>query len=140
MKKLRKLTTQGVEYAAYVSGKGLVKTTSAQILEKPKGGKTYIIRTRSGRKRRHVASKAGESHANLSGKLRRSLSFKVDPNQLEFGYGVTKNDAPDYAGFVENGTRKMQPRPSLKNGIKAERRNFQNNLEREIGKRLGDKL
>jgi len=49
---------------------------------------------------------------------------------------VVKNDAPDYGEFVEFGTKNMEPRPSLQNGIKTERRNFQNNFEREIGKRL----
>lgn len=134
--RLGELTRSGVEFAAYTSGKGLVKTTSAQILKKPKGGRVYVRRDRAGRRRRHIASAPGESIANRTGATRRSLSFKVNPSQLEFGYGVDKNDAPDYAEFPEFGTRKMQPRPSLQNGIKSERRNFQNNFEREIGKRL----
>jgi len=131
-----RLTRSGVEFGAYTSGKGLVRTTSAQILQKPKGGRLYVSRTRAGRRRRHVASAPGQSHANFSGRLRRSLGFRVNPRQLEFGYGVVKNDAPDYGEFVEFGTKNMEPRPSLQNGIKTERRNFQNNFEREIGKRL----
>jgi HK97 gp10 family phage protein len=133
---LHKLTKSGVEHAAYTSGRGLVKTTSAQILKSPKGGKTYIRRDRAGRRRRHIASAAGQSIANQTGATRRSLSFKAGFKQIEFGYGVAKNDAPDYAQFPEFGTSKMKARPSLQNGIKSERRNFQNNFEREIGKRL----
>ena len=140
IKNLDKLTKAGVQFASYTSANGLVKATSAEILRKPKGGKTYIRRDKAGRRRRHVASAAGETHANMTGRLRRSLSFKVNPTQIEFGYGVTKNDAPKYAAFVENGTSKMGARPSLLNGIKSQRRNFQNNYEREIGKRLGTKL
>lgn len=135
IKNLEKLTRSGVEFAAYTSGKGLVKATSAEILKKPKGGVVYVRKV-GGRRRKHTASAPGETHANMSGKLRRSLDFKVNPSQLEFGYGVQKNDAPDYAGFVEVGTKRMTARPSLQNGIKSERRNFQNNFEREIGKRL----
>jgi HK97 gp10 family phage protein len=136
IRNLNKLTRSGVEFAAYTSGRGLVKTTSAEILKKPKGGRVYVRRDRSGRRRRHVASAPGETHANMSGELRRSLSFKVNLQQIDFGYGVDKNDAPEYAEFVEFGTQKAAPRPSLQNGIKSERRNFQNNFEREIGKRL----
>ena len=137
---MAKLTKRGVEFAAYTSGIGLVKATSANILDKPKGGRTYIRRTASGRTRRHVASAAGESHANMTGKLRRSLGFRVNTRQMEFGYGVTKGDAPDYAGFVNDGTSKMDARPSLEIGIKGERRNMMNNFEREIGKRLGVRI
>ncbi len=133
---LGKLTRSGVEFAAYVSGRGLVRATSKEILRKPKGGRIYIRKDRAGRRRRHIASAPGETHANMSGKLRRSLGFKVNLNQIEFGYGVQSNDAPEYAKFVEFGTRRMRARPSLQNGIKSQRRNFQNNFEREIGKRL----
>lgn len=140
IKGLKKLTVAGIEHAAYVSGRGLVKATSEEILRKPKGGRVYVSRTRAGSRRRHTASAPGETHANFSGKLRRSLDFKSNSFQIEFGYGVTKNNAPDYAEFVESGTSKMGPRPSIENGIKSQRRNIQNNMEREIGKRLGDKL
>lgn len=136
IKNLDKLTKSGIEHAGYTSGRGLMKATSAAILEKPKGGRVYLLRTKSGRRRKHRASAAGESHANLSGTLRKTLSFKVSSTDLEFGYGVDKNDAPDYAAFLEFGTRKIKPRPSLQNGIKSQRRNMQNNFDREIGKRL----
>lgn len=139
---LKKLTKEGIEHAGYTSGRGLVKATSDAILVKPKGGKVYVSRTRSGARRRHVSSAPGETHANFSGALRRSLSFKVRTKELEFGYGVQNNNAPDYADFVEDGTPggQMLPRPSLENGIKSQRRNMQNNFEREIGKRTGARL
>ena len=140
LKNLDKLTREGREFAAYASGRGLVAATSVAILEKPRAGKVYVRRDKLGRRRRHIASKPGETHANQSGATRRSLSFKVSPNDLEFGYGVDKNDAPDYAGFVNDGTIKMDARPGLEIAIKGQRRNMQNNFEREIGKRLGDKL
>lgn len=137
---LNKLTKAGIEHGAWTSARGLRKATSNDILRKPKGGRVYTSRNRAGARRRHTASAPGETHANFSGTLRRSLDFKVSSRDIEFGYGVTKGNAPDYAEFVEFGTKNMKPRPSLQNGIKGERRNFQNNLEREIGKRLGDKV
>jgi len=134
---LRGLTRSGVEHAVYTSAKGLQKTINAEILHKPKGGRVYVIRSATGRRRRHRASAPGETHANLTGKLRKSLGFKVNFNQLEYGYGVeSKEPAPDYAAGVEFGTKNMAARPSLQNGLRDERRNFQNNFEREIGKRL----
>ena len=136
LERLSQLTSSGIKHASFVSGRGLVRATSDEIIRKPKGGRTYIIRDRAGRRRRHVASAAGETHANMSGKLRCSLGFKAGVNQLEFGYGVQKGDAPEYAEWVEFRTGKMKARPSLQNGIKSQRRNFQNNFEREISKRL----
>ena len=129
---LGRLTKSGVEHGAYTSGRGLVSQTSKNILAKPKHGRTYIRRDRSGRKRKHVASKAGESIANRTGKTRRSLSFRVNPRQLEFGYGVDKNDAPDYAEWPEFGSKKIQPRGTLMIGIKGQRRNMMNNFETKL--------
>lgn len=138
---LKKLTRSGVEHGAYVSGRGLIKSVSAEILKKPKGGATYVRRDKANRRRKHVASAAGETHANMSGALRRSLSFKASRKSLEFGYGVQSGDAPEYAAFVEFGTKRMKARPSLQNGINSEGRNMEKNFEREIGKRLeGRKL
>ncbi len=140
VRNLEKLTKAGVEHAAWTSARGLRTATGKEILRKPKGGRVYTSRTRSGARRKHTASASGETHANLSGTLRRSLDFKVSSREIEFGYGVTKGNAPEYAEFVEFGTKNMKPRPSLQNGIKGERRNFLSNFEREIGKRLGDKV
>lgn len=140
LQNLRKLTRAGVQYAAWQSAKQLQKATSDEIIRKPKRGRTYIIRGPSGRRRRHVASAPGETHANLTGTLRRSLGFQVSDTEIEFGYGVFRTPAPEYAEYVEFGTRRMKARPSLANGIRSQRRNFQNNFDRQIGKRLGDRV
>jgi HK97 gp10 family phage protein len=104
-------------------GKDLKRTANKNILSKPKGGKVYIARTRGGRRRRHRSSAPGESHANRSGMLRRSLGWKVNGSKsMEFGYGVDK-PAPDYGKFVEDGTFKMKPRPSLAIAVKQTNRN-----------------
>lgn len=138
--RLNELTREAIEHASYVNGKLTINSANKEILKKPKGGRTYIVRGPSGRRRRHVASAPGQTHANLTGKLRRSLSFKVGHNEIRVGYGLDKGDAPEYAAAVEFGSNRMRPRPSVFNAIKAERRNYQNNFEREIGKRLGKKV
>ena len=103
-------------------GQQLRKSANSEILRKPKGGKTYIVRGPSGRKRRHVASAPGETHANRSGTLRKSIGWKVrGTDQMDFGYGIvsakTAGKAPKYDAWVEFGTRRMAPRPSLANAI-----------------------
>lgn len=133
---LDKLTREGMEYALWISARQLMKATSADILKRPKGGRTYFRKDAAGRRRRHVASAPRETHANMTGTLRRSLSFRVDKNELEFGYGVQGTTAPEYAGWVEFGTNLMVERPSLRNNIRGGRRNMMNNLEREIRGKL----
>lgn len=112
----------------------LKKRANHEILHGKKTGRVYWYygtwasrRIRGSRRRRHQASAAGETHANLTGRLRRSLSWRVNGwERAEFGYGVStdKGDrAPRYAPWVEFGTKhagfgqKMAPRPTLKNAI-----------------------
>ena len=117
------LVRHSVRHAFFELGKNLKFEANREILHKPKTGRTYIIRTPDGRRRRHVASSPGETHANMSGRLRRSISWKVfGEDSMVFGYGVSvtgKNAAPKYDEYVEFGTRKMGARPSLENAIDA---------------------
>lgn len=116
----------------------LKKRANHEILHGKKSGRIYRVRTAAGRRRRHQASAPGETHANLTGKLRKSLSWKVHGWQrAEFGYGVATNAkerAPFYAPFLEFGTRRMLPRPSLQNAIEAEtpERHFDEAFDREF--------
>jgi hypothetical protein len=82
------------------------------------------------------SSAPGETHANQSGALRRSIGWKVHgSDSLTFGYGAGGSpSAPPYARSVEEGTVKMAARPSLANAIKATNRNTVVNLEIEIKK------
>ena len=132
IKGLKRKTHRSIRHGFFDLGKDLRQTASDNIIKRPKGGRTYIIRTRGGRRRRHVASKAGETHANLSGKLRRSLGWKVRGSKgMEFGYGVDQ-DAPEYAPFVEKGTRRMGARPSLQIAIDQTTRNAENYFDRRF--------
>lgn len=132
IKDIKRATHRSIRHGFFDLGRDLAKTASDNILEKPKSGRTYIRRDRAGRRRRHVASAPGETHANMSGRLRRSLGWKVAGSRtLEFGYGVDK-DTTEYAPFVENGTRRMGARPSLKIAVEGTTRNAETNFNRRF--------
>ncbi len=131
---LEKLTRKGIRQGMARAGQTLIAVASREILKGPKTGRIYIRRDSIGRRRRHQASAPGETHANLTGTLRRSLSFqKHGATELEFGYGVSSGkSAPDYARFVEFGTTKMKARPSLRNTLNSQQGNLTQHFEREI--------
>lgn len=125
--------TRAVRQMMFSLMEDLHRSANHEILSGIKSGRIYIRRAGykrnkkgqfkkgSRKKRRHQASAPGETHANLTGKLRRSLSWKVyGSDSSEFGYGVSttgKNEAPEYSDFVEFGTDKMEPRPTLQNEL-----------------------
>ena len=133
-----KLTKRGLRQGMFKAGQSLIAEANREILKGQKTGRIYIRRDRIGRRRRHQASAPGETHANLTGELRKSLSFQAHgSSELEFGYGVSSGkDAPEHGKFVEFGTTKMKPRPSLRNALNAEQSNLTEHFEREILKAL----
>ncbi len=126
IKDLPKLTKRGLRQGMFKAGQGLIGEANREILKGDKTGVVYVRRDRAGRRRRHMSSAAGETHANRSGTLRKSLSFQLrGSSEIEFGYGVSSGkEAPEYAKFVEFGTTKMKARPSLNNALDAEQGNM----------------
>jgi len=135
---LDKSFKRGIRRGMSNSGIGLVKSANAEILRKPKSGRLYIVKTRSGRWRRHIASAPFETHANLTGDTRRSLSFKLHGiSQLEFGYGVSAGKkATEYAEGLEFGTETIKPRPSLQNALRDQQGHIVQHFENAISKQL----
>ena len=134
-------TQKAVMESWFALGRDLKNEVNREILRSPKSGKTYIIRTKDGRARRHVASAPGETHANLSGKLRRSVSWKGHGHsRMDFGYGFSTtsvNQAPIYDAAIEYGfdfgnNRKIEPRPSIENAVKKVQHNTKNHFHREM--------
>lgn len=125
---LDNLVKQGIRQGMFDSGHGLIKSASTEILRKPKSGDTYFRLDKAGRRRRHVASAPGETHANLTGAARRSLSFQIQGvSSFEFGYGVSSGkEAPDYVSELE------ETRPSLQNAIRDEDQQMVQHFERQI--------
>ena len=136
---LDKLTKRGIRQARFKIGHGLIGSASREILKGPKTGRVYIRRDKIGRRRRHVSSAPGETHANRSGTLRRSLSFQLrGSHSMEFGYGVSSvKDAPDYDGFVGFGTTNVESPPSLFKPNRADEGNTIQHFQKEIEKELG---
>lgn len=126
IKDIPDLTRRGLRQGMFKAGQGLISEANREILKGAKTGVIYLRRDRAGRRRRHMSSAAGETHANISGTLRKSLSFQLrGASEIEFGYGVSSgNEAPEYAKFVEFGTTKMKARPTLNNALKAEQGNM----------------
>ena len=102
-------------------GKDLKAEANRAVLDRgSKSGRVYIVRGPSGRRRRHQASAPGQSHANLSGTLRKSISWKIQgTHQMDFGYGLGTKPAPVYADAIELGRAdgSIEPRPTIENAI-----------------------
>lgn len=129
-------TKQAIRRMWFNLGDDLANRAKSEIL-KPKSGRVYL-RRRGGRLVRHRASAPGETHANDTGALRRAVSWKVYGwEEMGFGYGVGGQTSPYYDLFVEFGTRRMQPRPSLKNAIDWAQANVQLRFDEEIKKEFG---
>ena len=96
----------------------LHESASREVLSGSKSGRLYRYRGAP-----HRASAAGETHANMSGKALRSLSWKVHGSaSADFGYGVSttgRNAAPEYVDALEYGRLDglMAPRPTLQNEL-----------------------
>ena len=96
----------------FAYGKTLLKSFNEAVLKKPRSGRVYLRRIKGGAKRKHVASKAGESPANKTGTYRKSAGYQIK-GEREMEFGVTS----EYGGFLENGTKKMKARPGLSNAV-----------------------
>ena len=115
-------TKRAMRQGWFKVGDKLIKTASKEMQAKNKTGRIYKYKGR-----KHRASAAGQSAANRSGHLRKSLGYKIKGHtQLEFGAKA------DYAAFLELGTYKMRPRPTLKNSIDVNEGNTATILQNEL--------
>jgi len=125
-----RITKKGIRQGMYFVGRELRNEANRAILEKPKHGRTYIIR-RGGRRFRHIASAPGETFANQTGAARRTLGWSVRGDRLEFGFRANADTA--YVKPLELGRLN---RPALKNAIRAKQRDVEVILRRELEKAL----
>ena len=126
-------TNQGIRRGFFDLGSDLISTLNKDVLAKNKTGRVYILRGKKGRRRRHVSSAPGQSPANRTGNYRRNRGFKVRGSKsMEFGI----RDQAEYAIFLEEGTKKMAPRPGLGNAVKKVTRNADSHFSSEIEKTL----
>lgn len=150
---LKKLHSTAIRKGLYDVGKALVKDAVNFINEKPKTGRTYIVRLGFGGKelkklKKHTASAAGESPAVITGKERDSVDFLVHGDErLEFGInsdrkGVKYSKFKEYKDLVAmtgKGSKYIEPRPFISKSYqknKAEMINiFTNSLKKELTKK-----
>jgi hypothetical protein len=127
-------TKRGIEKAWWRSGKDIHGEFNRQVLAKDKTGRLYIRRSKSGARRRHIASAPGQTPANRTGAYRRAFGFKVNgPQQLTIGVAAVGNGAKGkYPLYLEVGTSRMAKRPGLDNSIRASERDIIRNLAGSI--------
>lgn len=93
----------GLRKALYDIGLDATRAAIDSINNSGRTGRVYRIRGNI-----HVASAPGEPPANLTGKLRRSLNYRVrGVDEVEWGSLIS------YGQFLEEGTRRMRKRPFL---------------------------
>jgi len=117
---------QGIRDAFFDQGDRNVKYARKEILKRNKTGNLYMIKGKL-----HRASAPGEFPANLSGKLRKSISYTVrGSNSMEFG------DKVEYGKYLELGTEHMKPREHIIRTVKERARDFSNALLYHVDKRV----
>lgn len=124
-------TYRGIRQGWYRAGQKMRAEAQQNILKGPKTGRLYRV---PGRKRRHRASAPGESPANLTGALRKSVGYEIrGVEQFEFGYRDTK-----YGRRLELGDRpgkqppRIEPRPNLSKVVKRNERNIKRYMSTSI--------
>lgn len=117
---------RGVRNGLFQIGRENVKHARKLIQEPPKTGRIYSIGGK-----RHQASAAGEAPANRTGMLKKSVGYRVRAShQVEFGDEVL------YGKFLEEGTRRMSPRPHLITTVNAKERDNKNALLEAVNREL----
>ena len=92
---------------------------------------------RLARRRRHRSSAVGETHANETGELLRSMGWTLAGDTINFGYGASGALVPDHAEYVEffNGDPEKPNRPTLQNTITKTEVDAMNFLEEAFEKK-----
>jgi hypothetical protein len=129
---LSRAGSMAVRKSWFELGHKLKSDAQDSILNGKKTGRVYLIR-RGRTRRRHQASRSGESPANLSGALRRGINFKINgSDSMRFGY----SDKTPYGLWLELGTELIAPRPNIEPTAEANHKNartfFYQSLTREM--------
>ncbi len=111
-------TRAGIRFGLYNLGQTMRDSASAEMLRKNKTGRVYRYRGR-----RHRASARGETAANRSGRMRRSLDFVVQGStQMQFGANTP------YARILEE----QLDRPTIRSAMVRNQRNGSNFIRQGI--------
>lgn len=129
---LAALTSRGIRQGFFRAGHKMSADARLNLIKAPKTGRLYKIR---GRKQLHRASAPGESPANLTGALKKSVAFKIQGMEhFEFGY----DDSTKYGRRLELGDRpgkkppRIEARPNLAKVVKENQRNMKQYMNTAI--------
>jgi hypothetical protein len=123
---------EGIRRGLHDVGPEIKREVKRLIKSTPKTGSIYNIGGK-----RHQASAPGESPANLSGDLVRSLSFNVS-SATRLIIGERRKIAP-YAAYLEEGSPhgRIKPRPHLRPAVISKAREIEQAIQRGISRELG---
>ena len=131
-------TRQSIRRGFFKYGR-IWKKEAVDSTKRAKTGNEYTFRRgKRGRLRRYRASAPGESHANRTGALTKSLGWKVNgTTEMLLGYGIDKS-APVYSGAIELGRKdgSILPRPTIKNALDSTERDLTKILLNSIDRTL----
>ena len=85
----------------------LVRTEAIKSIQDQSPGDTVERSRAGGGVYEHVAASAGEAPNTDTGRLVQSVQVDIQPSKVFVGSSL------DYAGYLENGTRRMDARPWL---------------------------
>jgi HK97 gp10 family phage protein len=119
---LERLTETAIAAAWQDAGAVVTKRLVHILTTGPRTGRVYTIRGK-----KHQASAPGEAPARRTGRLAKSVGYKV----TGFDELVVGEEAP-YASFLENGTGRMKPRPHLSLAVDQTKTDVLKMLERYI--------
>lgn len=126
----------GVRAALQQVGFNLVKTARDGIQHETKTGRVYKRRGR----RDHRASAAGQYPANDTGETIKGIDYEIRGSaQVEFGIRERQTGIKDVPKFLEEGTSKMKPRPTLALSFAAREKDVFNYLQRIPHERISKK-
>lgn len=106
-------------------GNTLVRKARNQMALSPATGRRYFYKGQL-----HIASSPFKAPRNLSGALSKGIASDASSDSMRFGHTIS------YGLFLEKGTKKMYPRPVLKNTLNSKLTYIQNTLDVNIGKIL----
>ena len=132
-------TKVGINNAFQNIGKRLVSKSHKLIESTERAPWSYMVKIR-GRYVRHHPSLPNHPAAEMTGKLKRSIGFINQGQQLIFGAGNkldgSNPDSVNYAKYVELGTTRMVKRPYLKPSISKNESDSYRDLSFEIEKAI----
>ena len=118
---------EGIRLGFHDGGAKVVREIRNLIKNGSKTGRVYFIKGRA-----HQASAPGESPANRTGMLLNSSSYEVrGPDEMEVG------EISPYAKFLEDGTKKMAPRPHVIVATRKKAIDVMNAITKRINEQIG---